>query len=235
MTQPVRGKLVYAPDGCISQKFNDPHTDPSLLAWYKSYGLDGHNGVDFVSFRGDNIYASHSGKVVFARNCGNVNGNMTKIVWEEDGSFWGHIYAHQEEILVKEGESVTEGQIIGLEGNSGSSQQFYMGVHLHFGMYEYMDDTYTSVKNFSNGFHGAIDSLPLLLKNNIENKNMLKIIGDSLTKKQYLQGKDGSFTWIYNVALLNFLHDAGICDKTKVEWRSDFNKELETETLALIK
>jgi murein DD-endopeptidase MepM/ murein hydrolase activator NlpD len=165
---PIKGKLIYTPDGIISQKYNDPYTNKELLAYYKSLGYKGHMGIDFATFGGDNVYAAHGGKVVHASNDGNVNGNMTKIVWEEDGRFWGNVYGHQESILVSVGENVTTGQIIGSEGNSGSTPTFYMGVHLHFGLYEYKDDTYSQVINYNNGFCGAIDPLPYMTTNNME-------------------------------------------------------------------
>ena len=47
---------------------------------------------------------------------------------------------------------------------------------------------------------------------------MKQIIGDEKTKRQYLLGDDGLYRWIYNVTLLNELHDAGIVDKHEVSW-----------------
>jgi murein DD-endopeptidase MepM/ murein hydrolase activator NlpD len=228
LQQPIKGKLIYAPDGIISQLFNDPNTNKALLTFYQSLGLKGHNGIDLVTFRGDNVYCAHDGKVVHASNDGNVGGNWTKICFEEDSRFWANVYGHQETILVKVGDNVSAGQIIGTEGNSGSSAAFYMGVHTHFGLYEYEDNTFNKVKNYDNGFQGGIDPLPYLTN------MILKIIGDNKTKKQYLLGNDGFYTWIYDENLLNWIHNSGIADKTQVSWQ-DVDPTKIKETIALIK
>jgi len=65
--------------------------------------------------------------------------------------------------------------------------------------------------------------------------NMLKIILDNTTKKQYLLGKDGKYRWIYNEVLLNELHDSGIVDKNHVEPRDSIDSLLITDTWACIK
>ena len=169
LTQPVLGELNY--DGCISQMFNDPYTDASLLAFYQSLGLTGHNGIDFYKGRGEPIYAAHSGKVIYAQKFSSITGNGVKILDENKG--FATLYCHLDSISVTQGQNVTQGQIIGTMGNSGS-EYVYMGVHLHFGLYE--TDLNGSTINTSNGFGGAIDPLPFM-------QNMEYII---VGKEQYL-------------------------------------------------
>lgn len=164
LTQPVKGELKYAPDGIISQKFNDPTTPPDLLIFYKSIGLDGHNGIDFYGERETDIYAAHSGKVVYAQDTGGTAGKMIKL----QGEGFYTLYMHNDELLVSVGENVSTGQIIAKMGNSGSGRGLYMSVHCHFGLYP---EPLTI-----NGFGGAVDPLPCFT-------NMRYVI---LGKEQYL-------------------------------------------------
>jgi len=55
--------------------------------------------------------------------------------------------------------------------------------------------------------------------NTADETNMLRIIGDRSSKKQYIKGKDNVLRWIFNEALLIELHNAGIVDKSVVEWK----------------
>jgi len=174
MKLPVKGKLSYAPDGIVSQYFNDPSTNKELLAKYQSWGLNGHNGIDFYGVRGTPICAAHSGTVTtWLGEGGASSGKMIKL---QGGDIYT-TYLHNEELLVNTGEVVTQGQIIAKMGNSGSTPQFYMGVHCHFGLYGC--DSKGNVINYNNGFHGAIDPLPFL----IADKDMEYII---VGKEQYL-------------------------------------------------
>ncbi len=87
---------------------------------YKYY----HTGLDYCGQVGDPIYASAAGVVVFAGPL-TVRGNATMI---DHG--WGvySAYLHQSEILVKVGDHVEQGQLIGRVGNTGRVE----GPHLHF-------------------------------------------------------------------------------------------------------
>jgi murein DD-endopeptidase MepM/ murein hydrolase activator NlpD len=83
-----------------------------------------HTGLDFCGDVGTEIYAPAAGTVVFAGPL-TVRGNATVI---DHG--WGVYsgYLHQSKILVKPGDHVEKGQIIGLVGNTGR----VTGPHLHW-------------------------------------------------------------------------------------------------------
>jgi murein DD-endopeptidase MepM/ murein hydrolase activator NlpD len=83
-----------------------------------------HTGLDYCGQIGDPIYAAAAGVVVFAGPL-TVRGNATMI---DHG--WGvyTAYMHQSEILVKVGDHVEQGQLIGRVGNTGRVE----GPHLHF-------------------------------------------------------------------------------------------------------
>ncbi len=81
-----------------------------------------HYGIDFVT-QNKKIYACAAGKVIVARPNGGY-GNNVMIEHKNLISVYGHL----SQILVKEGQQVKEGDLIGIEGSTGKST----GSHLHF-------------------------------------------------------------------------------------------------------
>jgi len=84
-----------------------------------------HKGIDFASPMNTNIYATGDGEVYKAGY--NKSGYGNVIVIKHHGGYMTK-YAHLNKILVKKGEKVKRGQIIGLLGNTGKST----GPHLHY-------------------------------------------------------------------------------------------------------
>ncbi len=83
-----------------------------------------HTGLDYCGQIGDPIYAAAAGVVVFAGPL-TVRGNATMI---DHGHGVFTAYMHQSELLVKPGDRVEQGQLIGKVGNTGRVE----GPHLHF-------------------------------------------------------------------------------------------------------
>ncbi|MBQ0061169.1 MAG: M23 family metallopeptidase [Bacteroidales bacterium] len=83
-----------------------------------------HTGLDFAAAVGTPIYATGSGVVSFA-DWKSGYGNCTII---DHGYGYQTLYGHQDEILVKVGQSVKRGDLIGKVGNTGKST----GPHLHY-------------------------------------------------------------------------------------------------------
>lgn len=83
-----------------------------------------HKGVDWSCSVGTNVYASCGGTVSFA---GWQNGFGNTIVINH-GDGLKTRYAHLSKITVSSGDKVSQGERIGLSGNSGNST----GPHLHF-------------------------------------------------------------------------------------------------------
>ncbi|MBQ9544427.1 MAG: peptidoglycan DD-metalloendopeptidase family protein [Clostridia bacterium] len=83
-----------------------------------------HKGLDIEAPMRSNIYAALSGEVVQAGPYYSL-GNL--IVIKHDNGFSTY-YAHLDEILVKVGDRVTQGQLVGLSGNTG----YTTGPHFHF-------------------------------------------------------------------------------------------------------
>jgi murein DD-endopeptidase MepM/ murein hydrolase activator NlpD len=123
-----------SPDKLWSGVFKSPVAPPLDQCWPSLFGdrrsFNGsayiyfHSGLDFCGEVGNEIHAPAAGKVVFTGSL-NIRGNVTLI---DHG--WGvyTAYMHQSEILVKVGDQVQPGQLIGLIGSTGR----VTGPHLHW-------------------------------------------------------------------------------------------------------
>ena len=83
-----------------------------------------HEGIDLRAAVGTRVYASKTGRVIFAGRKGGY-GKIVGIEHEGNFSTW---YGHLSRIRVKVGQTVSQGKVIGLSGNTGIST----GPHLHF-------------------------------------------------------------------------------------------------------
>lgn len=84
-----------------------------------------HLGIDLAAPKGTNVYASHDGVIIYA---GREFKGYGKMVMIEGKNGWATLYAHFSKILVKEGETVQQGSLIGAMGSTGRST----GSHVHF-------------------------------------------------------------------------------------------------------
>jgi murein DD-endopeptidase MepM/ murein hydrolase activator NlpD len=110
-----------------------------------------HDGVDLAPFCGDRVVAAHAGVVVAAgrhydRQMGWI-GDLgpyfdrldAKSLWVtlpivvviDDGNGYRSIYAHFGKIVVERGQTVSAGQFLGNEGQTGHAS----GCHLHYGLF----------------------------------------------------------------------------------------------------
>lgn len=89
-----------------------------------------HLGIDLVGNKESNILSVKDGEITWAGTNGSY-GNCVEIKHKsEENTIFYTFYAHMKEnsILVHEGQTVKEGQIIGTQGSTGNST----GDHLHF-------------------------------------------------------------------------------------------------------
>lgn len=97
------------------------------IAGRKSQGLHGYNAVDIAAPVGTSVVASAPGTVTVARGFG-WNGGYGQYIVISHPNGAQTLYAHLSNVAVQQGSYVTQGQVIGLSGNTGKST----GAHLHF-------------------------------------------------------------------------------------------------------
>ena len=91
-------------------------------------GLHGWNAVDIGAPKGTHIYAAADGIVIVARDNGAWNGGYGNYVVIQHSNGTQTLYAHMTKTLVSAGDSVSQGETIGLVGATGEAT----GPHLHF-------------------------------------------------------------------------------------------------------
>lgn len=84
-----------------------------------------HTGIDMVEPFGSPVYAADDGVVALVGSSSSGYGNY--VVIAHSGGF-NTLYGHLSTSLVKVGQVVTQGAVVGLEGSTGNST----GAHLHF-------------------------------------------------------------------------------------------------------
>ena len=92
--------------------------------WYARFGLSGHNGVDWGLPVKTPIVAVDAGEAIEVLDDPPGFGRYVKLkhTWGES------LYAHLEQQLVRQGQTVGAGHLVGMSGNTGNST----GPHLHF-------------------------------------------------------------------------------------------------------
>ena len=107
-------------------------------------GKRNHEGIDIFAPKLSPAIAAADGYITGVRE-GGLGG---KTVWlRPEGKDYTLYYAHLDKQLVKEGQFVKKGEIVGLVGNTGNAK--YTPSHLHFGVYT---------------VSGAVDPLPFVNK-----------------------------------------------------------------------
>ncbi|MCB0102662.1 MAG: peptidoglycan DD-metalloendopeptidase family protein [Anaerolineales bacterium] len=109
--------------GPVAGGFGWPADDHTLSG--NAYG-PGHLGIDISAPEGVNVYASGAGVVTMA--AGGWNYGYGNVVQIDHGNGYVTVYAHLSSIFVSQCQTVGQGTVIGLAGNTGNS----FGSHLHF-------------------------------------------------------------------------------------------------------
>lgn len=120
---------VTPPDGCqwLTPLTSYRLTSPFGMRLHPILGIYRmHNGIDMAAPRMTPIYASRGGQITIA----DENDSAGLYVQINHGDGYKSVYMHMEYYIVKVGEYVAQGQVIGYVGTSGMSN----GYHLHFGI-----------------------------------------------------------------------------------------------------
>jgi murein DD-endopeptidase MepM/ murein hydrolase activator NlpD len=92
--------------------------------WVSAGISPGHPGVDIAAREGDPVWAAADGQVVFA-GWDSYFGYKVEIKHSDK---YATMYGHNAKLMVKAGDRVKQGQVIGLVGTTGKSS----GPHLHY-------------------------------------------------------------------------------------------------------
>ncbi len=132
--------------GRLTQPFGSTMAAASRVA----DGQPFHDGIDLATFCGDRIVAAHDGLVLAASRhfddhigwLGDLNAYYRRLdnkhLWTtlpivvvvDDGNGFRSMYAHFDKVVVKPGERIRAGELLGYEGATGHAS----GCHLHYGL-----------------------------------------------------------------------------------------------------
>lgn len=88
-----------------------------------------HKGMDFTAPKGTPVYASGNGKIYRAQR----SSTFGKVIYIDHGYGYKTIYAHLSKMVVKRGETIKRGDLIGYVGNTGLS----VAPHLHYEVHKH--------------------------------------------------------------------------------------------------
>ena len=151
-------KNVFGNLFCITQYFGNT---PFSTANPQIYSGHGHDGIDIASPIGTPIEAALGGTVLATGNTdlvhdtkGNQCYSFGKWVMLIHNNGINTMYAHLSEIDVSKGQSVGQGQVIGLSGMTG----YATGPHLHFGVYATDGTEIMTLRQFRGSTIGCADA-----------------------------------------------------------------------------
>jgi murein DD-endopeptidase MepM/ murein hydrolase activator NlpD len=110
LTATPRPPFIWPAEGPISQPMSAKHP----------------LGIDIGVNTGSRVVATRDGYVAFAGGNSCCSYGWYIVVQHDDG--WSSVYGHLSAFAVSAGEQVTQGQLLGLSGDTGKSS----GPHLHF-------------------------------------------------------------------------------------------------------
>lgn len=107
---------------------------------FSHFGSVSRYALDFKMKIGQEVCAIREGIVVYIKNDSDIGGNNKKykpnanniIISHNDGTFSQYAHFKKNGIIVKKGDTLKKGQLIGYSGNTGYSSK----PHLHFAVYK---------------------------------------------------------------------------------------------------
>lgn len=129
LSRKASGNFRGDTDGLLARPGPGPVTSPYGYRRHPIYGYYGlHNGIDFGTGCGANLWAGEAGTVV-SRYYDEVYGNRLYLaIGRVNGATLTLVYNHLSSYRVGDGERVRRGEVVGYSGMTGWST----GCHLHF-------------------------------------------------------------------------------------------------------
>lgn len=137
-TPAIKGLFSWPMKGTVTQGYGN--------TGFTSLGYTFHNGLDIASAAGTPIYAAADG-VVLDNGYGDkaAYGNWVTIKHEIPSKYGNHalvtLYGHMSSYVLKKGQTVKEGDLVGFEGNTGNTTALlygpHRGYHLHFTVFDF--------------------------------------------------------------------------------------------------
>jgi murein DD-endopeptidase MepM/ murein hydrolase activator NlpD len=132
----AQGLLAWPIDGIITQGYGN--------TGFTALGYDFHNGIDIAGPAGQPIYAAADGDVIGTDESNQDFGNwvaLESVILAPTGPEQiVTLYGHMQTFKVTMGQHLSQGDLIGYEGNTGNTTAKLYGpereYHLHFGVYD---------------------------------------------------------------------------------------------------
>lgn len=122
----IRAAASSASHGSGSGQLSYPSDSRSVTAGFPNYNSGRyHGGVDFDVPYGSNVYAAGDGTVILVKH---LNYSYGYYIMIDHGDGLSTLYAHNSQLLVSSGQTVSRGQLIAYSGSTGNST----GPHCHF-------------------------------------------------------------------------------------------------------
>jgi len=132
----AKGLLAWPIDGILTQGYGN--------TGFTALGYNFHNGIDIAGPPGQPIYAAADGDVLYTDQSNASFGNWvalrSSIITPSGQAQIVTLYGHMQTFKVSVGQHLSEGDLIGYEGNTGNTTRLIYGpergYHLHFGVYD---------------------------------------------------------------------------------------------------
>jgi murein DD-endopeptidase MepM/ murein hydrolase activator NlpD len=123
-------------DGILTQSYGN--------TGFTALGYNFHNGIDIAGPPGQPIYAAADGDVLYTDQSNATFGNWvalrSTITTPAGPAQIVTLYGHMQSFKAQVGQHLSQGDLIGYEGNTGNTTRLIYGpergYHLHFGVYD---------------------------------------------------------------------------------------------------
>jgi murein DD-endopeptidase MepM/ murein hydrolase activator NlpD len=132
----IKGLFDWPLDGSLTQGYGN--------TGFTALGYSFHNGLDIAGPPGTPIYAAADGTVRDSGTGDGAYGNWVTIQHPLNAKYNGRslitLYGHMSSFVLKQGQSVKQGDLVGFEGNTGNTTRLlygpHRGYHLHFTVFD---------------------------------------------------------------------------------------------------